>query len=133
MKRSKTYVVLGEPIPLARARMSKSGGVYDTQKHLKLAFGITVMNQHADEAIFTTSIGIDIAYYHDIMKVALKKREDARLRHHKQTPDIDNLIKFTFDACNKIIFYDDCLIGKLTAVKLYSDVPRTEFTITELE
>jgi Holliday junction resolvase RusA-like endonuclease len=113
--------------------MSKSFGVYDSQKHQKLAFGITVKNQHSNDPVFTKSISIDVVYYHDIIKVAAKKRVMAFDKYHKQTPDLDNLIKFTLDASNKVIIHDDCLVGKITAEKRYSDVPRTEFTITELE
>lgn len=130
--RSKHYLCLGDPIPLNRPRHSKNGYLYDTQKHLKLAFGITVMNQHGNEPMFTDSIGIDIVLYHDIMKVALKKRPEFINRYHKYTPDIDNCVKFIFDSLNKVVIYDDCLIGALKVIQVYSDVPRTEFTIYEL-
>lgn len=47
-------------------------------------------------------------------------------------PDIDNYVKAILDALNGIMFSDDGKIVELIAYKRYSDVARTEVSITEL-
>lgn len=47
-------------------------------------------------------------------------------------PDLDNYIKNILDACNKIIWRDDSQIVALHSSKYYSDVPRTEIIIEEI-
>ena len=52
--------------------------------------------------------------------------------HHIDDPDIDNLIKFVFDALNGIFWKDDKYIAKLSASKMYGEEPRTVIEIEEL-
>lgn len=42
------------------------------------------------------------------------------------TCDVDNLIKFTLDCGNGILWYDDRWISKIKSEEYYSDNPRTE-------
>lgn len=48
-------------------------------------------------------------------------------------PDLDNLQKSVFDACNKVLYEDDAQIVQLTVRKFYSDEPRVELRISEMD
>lgn len=56
-----------------------------------------------------------------------KKRQKAHFEeiNHVSKPDIDNLIKFYLDCCNKILYRDDSQISKVAAHKVYSLEPKT--------
>jgi len=48
-------------------------------------------------------------------------------------PDIDNVLKLVADSVNHIVWNDDSQIVQLTARKFYSDTPRVEVIVTQLE
>ena len=48
-----------------------------------------------------------------------KKSEKGEFKPHIKKPDIDNLAKGILDACNKIVYKDDCLVYRLLTEKFY--------------
>ena len=63
---------------------------------------------------------------------SLKKRRmmlSGEIKHTKK-PDIDNMIKFYLDVMNMEVFNDDSCVYQLTAIKEYTDEPKTEIWIT---
>jgi len=55
-------------------------------------------------------------------------------KNRQHEPDIDNCIKFVFDALNKLFWKDDRFIERVTAVKCFgSTEPRTEVVIMEIK
>lgn len=48
-----------------------------------------------------------------------------KVKEWTKKPDLDNLIKLSLDAMNKIFFQDDSQIVEIIARKEYSDTPRT--------
>jgi Holliday junction resolvase RusA-like endonuclease len=50
---------------------------------------------------------------------------------HIKKPDIDNLVKMYLDAMNQMVFKDDSLIYRTSAIKVYSVSPRTVILIEE--
>jgi Holliday junction resolvase RusA-like endonuclease len=52
--------------------------------------------------------------------------------NRKSEPDIDNCIKFVFDALNGIFWKDDRYIERVTAVKCFDGNARTEVVIMEV-
>ncbi|GGH46023.1 hypothetical protein GCM10008014_08420 [Paenibacillus silvae] len=48
-------------------------------------------------------------------------------------PDIDNCVKGIFDALNKIAWNDDNQVVSLLTQKFYSDKPRIEIRLREVE
>lgn len=129
---SRTYVVPGDPIPLARCRYGGRGQIYDAQKHLKNQWQIVLSHQHENQPLFTGSLSIDVTFYFP-MPLSHRKRW-ATLQHtpHLNTPDLDNCIKFISDVGNTILYPDDRIISQIVARKLYDYEPRTELTITKL-
>lgn len=134
--RSKKYVIMGNPIALARARHSRATGhVYDSQRHIKLVWGIDLARIHDDEPYFIGPIQMDVVFYLPIPTSYSQKRKDkVRGQYHFIKPDTSNLLKFVEDVCTKICYHDDCIISKFFMEKVYDDGkgPRTEFTFTEL-
>lgn len=52
---------------------------------------------------------------------------------HISKPDLDNLQKMIYDCFNQIVWVDDSVVCEAYARKEYSDNPRTEIIISEVE
>ncbi len=129
---SKTYVIKYDPVPLARIRFAQ-GHAYDSQKHLKMIWGIALRNLHGDAPLFTGPLLLDITFFMPRAKSTLNKKSSKNKYYHVYKPDLDNMIKWVCDISNEILFNDDCIISVINSRKIYSeDVSRTEFTLREL-
>jgi Holliday junction resolvase RusA-like endonuclease len=128
--RSKSYCVNVNPIAWQRPGLNGKR-FFDAQQKDKVYFGLYLLKQHNGEPLFSRAISLDVEFYMPI-KLTLKVRRP-NTTYHKTVPDIDNLCKFLTDAIKGVIILDDRLIVSLTAKKLYSSQPRTEFTIKEVE
>jgi Holliday junction resolvase RusA-like endonuclease len=53
--------------------------------------------------------------------------------NHQHEPDIDNCIKFVFDALNGLFWKDDRIIERVTAVKCFNGDARTEVVIMDID
>lgn len=124
---SVTYVITGDPIPLARPRASMTCRMWDAQKSIKLLRGLQIRNQHDDKPYLTGPLHLDVTFY---FLGASKKRLG---RPHIFKPDLSNLIKFAEDIATGILYHDDCLIASISSRKLYDTIPRTVFTLTQME
>jgi len=127
------YVLKGDPIPLARCRVSRYTGhlrVFDPQKELKLVSQLTLKNQHGNRPLFKGPVHVDANFYFHIPKTHKKTRPGF---YHVVRPDVDNLAKMLLDVGWHILFADDCVVSELFCRKLYDDEPRTEFIIYQLE
>lgn len=132
--RTKHYVVWGDPLALARARQTR-GRFYDSQKHIKLVWGIDIKKQHDEEVYFQGPVFMDVIFYMAIPTTAsLKKKEELRDQYHIIRPDNSNLLKFVEDVGTTICYHDDCILAKQLLEKVYDDGkgPRTEFILREL-
>jgi Holliday junction resolvase RusA-like endonuclease len=122
------FVIKGDPIPLARARMGKYS-IYDSQKHEKFVASMQLTHQMTGIKKFSGPLEIDVKFYMQIPKAKRNKLG----KPHFYKPDLDNLLKMLNDVCNHIVFNDDCLIYKVSACKVYGYIPSTEFIITEID
>lgn len=128
----RSYCISGDPIPLARPRMGQ-GRVWDSQKQLKAITSITIQSQHDNLPLFTGPIGIDIIFYMPIRGYSARRSVSLIGTYHYTRCDLDNMIKYYLDVSNGILYEDDCIIASIRASKIYSDNPRTEFTLYNLE
>lgn len=131
----KIYVIKGEPVALARARVAHYR-VYDSQKQLKLLWGLELKKQHGDNNVLEGPIFLDIIFYMPIPgSFSQKKRQQTFNQWHIFKPDTDNLTKMVLDIAQEICYKDDCTISKIAVEKVYDDGngPRTEFILTELK
>jgi Holliday junction resolvase RusA-like endonuclease len=123
--RSQTFILLGDPKPLARARFSRYA-VYDSQKHEKLIDSLQLSHQMDNQPLFSGPLILSVTFF---MPTGKQKKRSGTPHFFKS--DLDNLLKYVCDISNHIIFHDDAAIYKIIANKIYDTNPRTVFTITE--
>jgi len=130
MERSQKFIVEGEPIPLQRARRARNI-FYDPQFRAKQNFSWIVKRALEPFEPISSPIKMKVEFHMPIPKsLSLKKRISLINHPHTKTKDIDNLCKFLFDALNKIVWEDDCLIWNVQAIKIYSETPKTVCELT---
>ena len=129
MMRTKTFIITGQPVPLARARCSRwRGVVYDSQKQNKLVIGLQLMEQAANMEPFTKATELDITFF---MKPPQKRKENGGWCVTR--PDCSNLLKMYEDVLQDCrVLQDDSIIAKIIARKIYDTKPRTVIVLTEL-
>lgn len=122
-----TYILRGNPIPLARGRYSRQGKVYDSQKLQRTITTVTLQSQHDGRPFYTGPLVLDVTFFMPIpMSHSRKKLEGTP---HVKTPDLDNLLKWVCDCATNVCYKNDSIIVKCIAEKLYDKNPRTEFRI----
>lgn len=123
----------GDPIPQARPRLGKYGA-YNPQANEKIAARWILKNQYRQD-VSKQPISINVIYYIKIPQKTNKnqKAEMAQgLIFPTKKPDIDNLLKFTLDVMQGIVFDDDNQVVRVTASKCYAEKPRTR-VVMEIE
>lgn len=127
------YIIIGNPIPLQRVRFVNRH-CWDSQKALKTKIGIELESQHGDLPLYEGPLKLLIHFYFSGPKSQpVTKRHALNEKSHIYRPDLSNLIKFIEDIAIGRLYHDDCLIAEIIARKCYSDVPRTEFDLIQLE
>jgi Holliday junction resolvase RusA-like endonuclease len=123
----------GNPVPQQRARIARNR-FYDPLSLLKKEFQPLVESQLIDHEIFTVPLCADITFYMPFTKSTSKTKINSGVYlPHSKRPDLDNLLKFYLDLLNGIVYFDDSLISKLVAQKVYSTDPKTVIIINPLE
>lgn len=125
------YTLKGDPIPLARARISSAHKkMWDSQKEKKLICGITLRSQHQSRPLYQGPHLLKVTFFMPIPKT--KRHLELENSPHFFRADLDNLIKWICDIGTGVLYKDDCIIAAINAKKIYGDPPRTEFTLTPL-
>lgn len=134
MKKKHVYLIEGSPDIWQRAGVGHRFGktvFYDNQRTTKLHLGIIIDSQNDNDfKMLEGPLLTSFKFYFKIPKTREKilKEESP----HCFRPDIDNAIKVLLDTCTGILYKDDSQIFKIvSAEKLYSKNPRTEFIIWE--
>jgi Holliday junction resolvase RusA-like endonuclease len=119
-----------DPIPLQRARGARNG-FYDPQHIAKRNFALEVMSKIPRTKLIETPISFDMIFVIKMPKSwSLKKRAKFLNQPHTTRPDIDNLVKFIFDALNNVLYNDDAQIYKEEAQKMWGETGKTILEIT---
>lgn len=127
------YKIADKPIAQKRPRFSYRG-VYDPQAIQKNDCKFELRVQHRYKPYFTGPISMKITFFMPIPKSTTKKKAKELLGSpHIKKPDVDNLVKWVLDCSNNVLYKDDSIVYSLSVCKKYSDNPRTEFTISEVE
>ena len=129
------HIVLeGAPIPWKRAGINSRGKemtIYDKQYFEKKCAREEMRKQFLCEPL-KGPVAISITFHMPIptgtSQTARRKMIEGDKQHDRK-PDVDNLLKYIFDAMNGVIFVDDSQICLVNARKIYSDSPRTEMRI----
>lgn len=130
-------VIEGNPIAKKRPRFARRGKftmTYNDQETEEGRFLWEVKNQFHEKPL-ECPLELDVIFYMKMPKtsgVKTRKMVEGNILPTKK-PDLDNLVKFTKDCLNGVVWKDDALVCCTTMKKVYSDNPRTEIIIKELE
>ncbi len=110
------FTIQGRPNALTRHGTNKGKG-YDPDRIKKGDFAIQCSHKRPREP-FVFPLHVYLQFH---------------FKDHQHEPDIDNCIKFVFDALNGIFWEDDKCIYRVTAVKVFEGNARTEVIIAEVD
>jgi len=127
------YIISGKPIPLARHRYGK-GIMYNCQTMVQGRTRLDLMKQHNKQPLLDGPLHLEIDFHMQMPNYWSQRKKDLMAgKPHEVKADLTNLLKFTEDCANKVIFHDDSQISSITARKFYAWFPKTEFTLTQVE
>lgn len=138
------FTVPGKPQGKARARTfynpktKAMSSVTPEKTVLYENFISTCYLQAAGEERFSDAayIRIRIQAFYEVTKSTSKVKRTAMLNGEllpTKKPDIDNIAKAVLDALNGVAYRDDTQVVKLYVRKQYSEKPRVEICLEELE
>jgi len=131
----------GEPVGKARARVCRHGTYTPKKtKDYELLIMDTFMQSNYKNGIYQSPLegplSMTVNAYFQVPKSASnyrrKKMMLGEIRPTKK-PDADNVLKSVADALNKLAYNDDSQIVRVKVEKWYSEVPRVEVEIWEVE
>lgn len=128
-----------EPVEQARPRATRMGRgirLYDPKKVsvYKKQLAMMCKFQYKEEPL-DGPLRVELGFYRHVQSSLSKKERELRISGvHRPTvkPDTDNYIKSTLDGLNGLLWEDDNQIVDLIAHKYYSDNPRVEIEVTQL-
>jgi len=135
-----SFVVYGEPVPQARARVTTNsfkphGYEPEKSRNYKELVRLIAQQNRPITGLLNGPIKLQVDVYRSIPRGFSKKRaaqaEAGEIRPTGK-PDLDNYVKLIEDACNGVIWTDDARIVNLIAGKFYSTQPRIEVTIWQI-
>jgi Holliday junction resolvase RusA-like endonuclease len=135
-----SFTVFGSPVAQGRpkfARRGKNVVAYDPEKSLSYKQLVYVAAlPYKPVCPLVCPLCVEITAYIQIpASWSKKKQEEARKGRQKPTgrPDCDNFAKGILDSLKGLMWKDDSQIVELTISKEYSDTPRAEVDIREVE
>ena len=138
-----TFTIPGEPTAQGRPRFSTYGGfvkAYDPEKSRNYKAYVKLLAGEAMQRIGLTltelPLGVEIIADVDIPASKSKKFKEQALNGLQlpiKKPDVDNVAKIILDSISGIVYKDDKQIVKLTVSKKYSDTPKVEVKIYNVE
>ncbi|MFT8928502.1 MAG: RusA family crossover junction endodeoxyribonuclease [Sporolactobacillus sp.] len=134
------FTIFGEPVAQGRPRFSTFGGharaidppdSREYKKYVKL-----MASQNRPHTPIEGPVELKLLIYRPLLKSMSKKKKAAAvsgtLRPIKK-PDVDNVAKGIMDAMTGIIWQDDKQVVSLQVAKFYSESPRVEVLVVELD
>ena len=128
-----------EPVEQARPRATRMGQgirLYDPKKVSVYKKQLAMMCKFQyKQAPLTGPLMVELNFFRHIQSSISKKERALRLSGSRRPvvkPDTDNYIKSTLDGLNGLLWEDDNQIVDLVAHKYYSDKPRVEIEVTQL-
>lgn len=118
--RSMTFCAVGQPVPTARARTTKSGHTYTPKKTVDYQTQIAecASLRMAGENLKMVSgepLSLEVTFY--LAKPKKMKHKDYPIGK----PDTSNLLKGIEDGMNGVVYHDDSAIVHLEVSKLWTD------------
>jgi Holliday junction resolvase RusA-like endonuclease len=134
------FTVYGEPVAQGRPRATMINGhirMYDPKKSRDFKDYVRlVASEHRPEKLLEGPISLVVKVYKPTLKSFSKKKKAAaeagQLRPTSK-PDVSNYLKLIEDALTGVIWKDDSQIIDCSISKYYSETPRTEIQIKEMD
>ena len=138
------FIIPGEPEAKMRpvfARRGKFVATYTPDKTVRYENLVKMMFINAREeagaaGLLEGPLAIRIDAYFAIPSSESKKRKSMMLSGEikcVKKKDVDNIAKIVMDGLNKVAYKDDKQVIKLIVTKQYSDEPRVEVFVEEVE
>lgn len=123
------FTIPGEPIPWARARISKSGIFFTPPKQKRYMNAIKLLAKSSMRGKKPLKGALHVKIY------AVFKTPKSKTKGGWKTSrgDIDNFQKICLDACNKIIWDDDAQVCDIQASKIYGNNPGITIYVKQLD
>jgi len=115
--------VPGQPRPLMRHRSTRPGHSYDPpeNRRRKAAIVEAYMRDHAGRPPIPKGYAVMVCV--DMMFKRPKRLGEQNVGlEHTVRPDLDNVIKLTFDALNGLAWNDDAQVSALSTTKRYCHI-----------
>lgn len=132
------FVIPGNPQPKQRPRVCRNGNTYTPKE--TVAYEKLIRKCYKDvygDTELTGALELKVIAYFGIpkseKKIVREKMLKGEIRPVKRLGDWDNLGKIVSDGLNEVAYQDDAQIVSANVEKWYSDEPRVEVTINELE
>lgn len=121
-----------------RPRFAKRGNFVSTYTDEKTAKYENLVKIAAAEAMqgrapMDCAVGVVIFLYVTPPESWSAKKKNAAIAREvfpTTKPDVDNVVKGIFDACNDVVFKDDKQVVDLSVKKRYSDISRAKVVVT---
>lgn len=134
------FVIPGTPVGKGRPKFARRGNFVSTYTPEKTASYENLVKVKAQEAmqgraLMDGPVSVDIELYvTPPASWSLKKQRAALLGDTLPTakPDMDNVIKGLFDACNEIVWKDDKQVVQLMVTKRYAETADARMRVTPL-
>lgn len=134
------FQVIGAPVGKGRPRATRQGAfvrIYTPAKTKDYEAQVADAAKTAmrGRSPVESAVQVNMAIYVEPPKSWTKTKRAGALRgdvYPTTKPDVDNIIKGIFDACNGIVFVDDKQICSLQVTKRYDERPRVEVRAYEV-
>lgn len=118
-------IVKGIPKAQKRHRHTKKGWAYDPSKKDKADFLFKALASKPEKPYEICSVNIVFSFprpksHYRTGRNCAELRQNAPFKHTSR-PDVDNLLKFVFDALNRHFWNDDSVIYKVEASKVWGE------------
>lgn len=132
--------IYGNPIGKARPRFMRRGGhvgTYNPKETEEGMFAVHAKAAWGDRPIIEGPVIVRATYYFARPKSHFGTGRNSEILKPSapadvlKKPDLDNLVKFSWDCLNGICFVDDCQVVKSSEEKLWADdgLARTEIVV----
>jgi Holliday junction resolvase RusA-like endonuclease len=130
---TKTYLIEGDFMPLARHRATK-GKLFDAYAHSHLIFTSVLESQHMKERLFKGNVAVKAIFYLDFPDgMGQQRKMGMDNRFHTTRPTLGALMKAVEDICTGLLFEDPAIIVSMLIEKRLSMTPRLELIISEVK
>jgi Holliday junction resolvase RusA-like endonuclease len=133
------FTVPGPPVAKGRPRFHRaSGRTYTPEKTVRYEDTVRTFASQAmaGNAPMQGPLLVAVAFWVTVPSSWSKKRQQEAIAGEIQPtkkPDLDNCVKAIKDALNGIVWRDDSQVVTLRLKKRYSDTPRTEVVVRQVE